>query len=54
MTRRMDRTSRSHVGRTRPLSIDADYVGACTCRQFSGGRAVHNFGQPGCRYATER
>lgn len=28
-----------------------DWPGACTCRAFSGGRAVHNYGQPGCRYA---
>jgi hypothetical protein len=52
MTHRMDRPSRAHAGRTRArLSLDPDYVGACTCRQFSGGRAVHNYGQPGCRYA---
>ncbi|MBP2327388.1 hypothetical protein JOF56_007773 [Kibdelosporangium banguiense] len=32
-----------------------DWPGACTCRAFSGGRAVHNYGQPGCRHAeTEK
>ncbi|MBE1462879.1 hypothetical protein [Kibdelosporangium phytohabitans] len=30
---------------------DLESPGACTCRAFSGGRAVHNYGQPGCRYA---
>lgn len=39
-------------GRRRRRAVgDFDYAGACTCRAFSGGRAVHNYGQPGCRYA---
>ncbi|WP_185845572.1 hypothetical protein [Kibdelosporangium aridum] len=37
--------------RRRRSGGDFEYPGACTCRAFSGGRAVHNYGQPGCRYA---
>jgi hypothetical protein len=56
MTRPTNHT-RSRSPRSRSRSADFENPGACTCRQFSGGRAVHNFGQPGCRYAqldTER
>jgi hypothetical protein len=37
--------------RVRSTVPDFDWPGACTCRAFSGGRAVHNYGQPGCRHA---
>ncbi|MET0233141.1 MAG: hypothetical protein ABW224_00735 [Kibdelosporangium sp.] len=37
--------------RSRGSTPDYDWPGACTCRAFSGGRAVHNYGQPGCRHA---
>jgi hypothetical protein len=52
MTRRIVNHTRTSAFRSRSRSsADLEYPGACTCRQFSGGRAVHNYGQPGCRYA---
>nr|WP_157528903.1 hypothetical protein [Kibdelosporangium sp. MJ126-NF4]CEL20759.1 hypothetical protein [Kibdelosporangium sp. MJ126-NF4]CTQ89672.1 hypothetical protein [Kibdelosporangium sp. MJ126-NF4] len=41
----------SGARRRRRTVGDWESQGACTCRAFSGGRAVHNYGQPGCRYA---
>jgi hypothetical protein len=49
MTRRLVTPTRYTNGR--PRNIEFESPGACTCRAFSGGRAVHNYGQPGCRYA---
>lgn len=50
MTRRLVTPTRLTNGKARTV-IEFESAGACTCRAFSGGRAVHNYGQPGCRYA---
>lgn len=49
MTRRLVTPTRFTNGK--PRTTEFESPGACTCRAFSGGRAVHNYGQPGCRYA---
>ncbi len=52
MTRRIvNHTKAATSSRRARSAVMFDWPGACTCRAFSGGRAVHNYGQPGCRYA---
>jgi len=52
MARRIINHTRSTASSRRARhAVVYDWPGACTCRAFSGGRAVHNYGQPGCRYA---